>query len=59
MYILTGEASGCETEVVVAVVAALQTLALKLGKSSYISVNLAVSLYPHPFFFIHKVRSDS
>ncbi len=45
MYFLTGEAAGCETEVVLAVVAALQKLALRLGKSSsYISVNLAVFL---------------
>jgi hypothetical protein len=37
MNFLSGEAAGAETEVVLAVVAALQTLALRLGRSSYIS----------------------
>jgi hypothetical protein len=55
MYFLSGEAAGCETEVTLAVVAALQTLALRLGKSSsYISVNFAAFCNHIPFLSFTK-----
>jgi hypothetical protein len=56
MYFLTGEAAGCETEVVLAVVAALQALALRLGMSSYIFVYLAVFFVTTSLFFHSKSK---
>jgi hypothetical protein len=56
MYFLLGEAAGCETEVVLAVVAALQTLALRLGKLSYISVNFAVFFVTTSLFFHSQIK---
>jgi hypothetical protein len=56
MYFPSGEAAGCETEVVLAVVAALQTLALRLGKSSYISVHYFAVFCNHvPFLSFTKL----